>query len=760
MQTTTAAFGSNPQQTAMQVLIQIMSQSYPADHLQSMQFALNLATQHLGMTLGVICHIEGARYQIEATSNEAECRSDFGELNGLFPGAVGLLEESVFNLLNQSTSLTAIDSIASEKSTAIKSCIGVKLNVASQMIGALMFVNTASRTVPFSVSEQEFIQMLGHWVEKIMHQQALDKALNTSHQRITLALSGGNLGLWEIDLNQRKVIFNERWSQMLGYEPTELSHYLNVWRRLMHRDDLQQVYQNIKQCFEGTHAEINQTFRMRHKAGYWVWVQNHSKVIERNIDGRPIRLMGTNMDISALKKAEEEVEQLAFYDVLTHLPNRRLMLDRLAHALINSARNKTYGALIFIDLDNFKTLNETLGHDKGDILLKEVARRLQACLRDGDTVARFGGDEFVVMLDNLDSAVGKANTQVEKVGNKIIDSLNAPYDISVHQVFSSPTLGATLFNGSHDKIEDALKRADIAMYQAKGAGKNCLRFFDQTIQSHLLHKTKMVEELRVGIEKNQFVLFYQPQIDRHGNITGAEALVRWQHPTRGLVSPLEFIPLAEETGLITQIGCWVLETGCQQLVQWANNPITARYHLSINVSARQFQQSDFVNQVIMKLQKTGANPNKLKLELTESMLVDDVDDVITKMSKLRVLGVSFSLDDFGTGFSSLSFLKLLPLNQLKIDKSFVRDILTDTNDAVIARTIVALANSLGLNVIAEGVELEGQRAFLSKHGCHDYQGYLFSRPLTEQQFHAFCQSYKAPVKSKFDLLDDDDFPLL
>jgi EAL domain-containing protein (putative c-di-GMP-specific phosphodiesterase class I) len=335
---------------------------------------------------------------------------------------------------------------------------------------------------------------------------------------------------------------------------------------------------------------------------------------------------------------------------------------------------------------------------------------------------------------------------VEKVSAKIIHALNQPYDLVPQGYYSTPSLGATLFFGKNDTVDEALKRADIAMYQAKSAGRNCLRFFDPEIQANVDTKASLVETLRHGIGNNQFVLHYQPQIDRAGALTGAEALVRWNHPQHGMVSPLDFIPLAEEMGLILPLGQWVLETGCKQLVTWAESIDTEQLSLSINVSARQFQQPDFVMQVLDTLKTTNANPQRLKLELTESMLVDDIDDVIAKMTLLQRAGIKFSLDDFGTGFSSLSYLKQLPLNQLKIDKSFVQDVLTDQNDAVIARTIVALASSLGLSVIAEGVEFEGQRAFLEKNGCYEYQGYLFSRPISIQDFDDYRKSLQSVNK--------------
>ncbi|MDP2021882.1 MAG: bifunctional diguanylate cyclase/phosphodiesterase, partial [Hydrogenophaga sp.] len=386
------------------------------------------------------------------------------------------------------------------------------------------------------------------------------------------------------------------------------------------------------------------------------------------------------------------------------------------------------------DLDNFKTLNDTLGHDKGDLLLQRVAQRLVFCVREGDTVARLGGDEFVVMLEGLSENPDEAATQAETVGEKILATLNQPYRLAGYENRSTPSIGVTLFSGHQTSIDELLKQADLAMYQSKTAGRNTLRFFDPAMQAMVSERAALEVDLREAVRQQQFVLYYQPQVVEDGRLTGAEALLRWQHPRRGLVSPAEFIPLAEETGLILPLGHWVLETACAQLATWANQPKTAQLSLAVNVSANQLHQADFVDQVLAVLSRTGANAKRLKLELTESLLVSDVEKTIAKMAALKAHGVGFSLDDFGTGYSSLSYLKRLPLDQLKIDQGFVRDILIDPNDAAIAKMVVALADSLGLAVIAEGVEIEAQRDFLAHLGCHAYQGYLFSRPLPLDEF--------------------------
>ncbi|OHC64973.1 MAG: hypothetical protein A3H93_12300 [Rhodocyclales bacterium RIFCSPLOWO2_02_FULL_63_24] len=452
--------------------------------------------------------------------------------------------------------------------------------------------------------------------------------------------------------------------------------------------------------------------------------------------GRATHYVGTFTDITSRKTAEDEIRNLAFYDPLTRLPNRRLLLDRLQQALAASTRSARYGALLFIDLDNFKTLNDTLGHDIGDLLLQQVAQRLSGCVREGDTVARLGGDEFVVMLEDLSNDPEEAATQVETVGEKILLTLNQTYHLARYEYHNTPSIGVTLFADHEGTMDELLKRADLAMYQAKAAGRNTLRFFDPEMQAVVNTRAALEAGLREAVRQDQFILYYQAQVTGEGRLTGAEALLRWRHPERGLVSPLEFIPLAEDTGLILPLGHWVLQTACAQLSAWAGRPEMAHLTIAVNVSVRQFRHRDFVDQVLAILDHTGANPQRLKLELTESLLVDDVEDVIAKMAALKARGVGFSLDDFGTGYSSLSYLKRLPLDQLKIDQGFVRDILIDPNDAAIAEMVVALAASLGLAVLAEGVETEAQREFLSRQGCHAYQGYLFGRPLPLEQFEA------------------------
>ena len=452
-------------------------------------------------------------------------------------------------------------------------------------------------------------------------------------------------------------------------------------------------------------------------------------------------------DISNRKKSEQEIHQLAFYDPLTALPNRRLLMDRLHQALALSARNGRYGALLFLDLDHFKNVNDTRGHAAGDLLLIEASRRLQTCVREGDSVARLGGDEFVVLLEGLDSGADEAASLTELVAEKIRLELDQPYVLNDFECHLTVSIGIGLFINHQESAENLLQHADVAMYQAKSAGRNAIRFFDPQMQATLEARASMEADLRHALEKKQFCLHYHIQVDNLQRSLGAEVLLRWDHPRRGQISPMQFIPLAEESGLIVPVGLWVLKAVCMQLREWQKDALTRDLTLSVNVSAKQFRQPDFALQVQRVLQESGAKPSHLKLELTESTVLENVEDTIAKMRELKLLGVSFSMDDFGTGYSSLQYLKRLPLDQIKIDQSFVRDIVSDPNDAAIVQTIIAMTEVLGLNVIAEGVETVEQFEFLEHHGCHAFQGYLFSTPVPIEQFEAELRGESRTVKT-------------
>ena len=499
----------------------------------------------------------------------------------------------------------------------------------------------------------------------------------------------------------------------------------------------------------------------------WVVYPDGSKVLHETIkktfdglDGTRYGLMSVSRDITERKNQEEQIQRLAFYDSLTQLPNRRMLQDRLQLMVTTSSREERFNALFFIDLDHFKTLNDTQGHNMGDQLLIAVAARIQDSVRGEDIVARLGGDEFVALISNLDEDETTAGHVAEKVAEKIRLSICQSYKLSIKENINpnnemnfhcTPSIGISLFKSNLTSPDEILKQADVAMYQAKAAGRNAIRFFDPAMQIALEENAAMLAELHQAIDKGELELYYQIQIDETKGIQGAEVLLRWFHPRRGMVSPLDFIPLAEESGLIIPIGRWVLESACQQLKMWENIPNRENWQISVNVSALQFQQEDFVETVQEIILSNKINPHGLKLELTESMVLENVDITIEKMHQLNQLGIDFSMDDFGTGYSSLSCLKRLPLKQLKIDQSFVRDITSDPDDAAIVQTIINLSSSLKYDVIAEGVETQEQRQFLFNNGCSQYQGYLFSRPVPITEFEELVHSMSVNIAPAVEL---------
>ncbi len=459
----------------------------------------------------------------------------------------------------------------------------------------------------------------------------------------------------------------------------------------------------------------------------------YSETLIRKLEEKTQQLEAANkalqMDLEKRKEAEAKIEHLAFYDPLTGLPNRRLMQDRLLHSHAVGSRNHRYGALLFIDLDHFKLLNDTKGHHVGDLLLTMVATRLQSCMREGDTVARIGGDEFVVILENLSEDLDQAAAMAETVGDKILSLVHQPYLLNTDDYLGSASIGVCMYRDQELSVEEILRRADTAMYQAKNNGRNTLRFYDPAMQAALESRVKLETDLQLAIKNNEFKLYFQPQVSETGEVFGAEALIRWQSPQHGLTLPNDFIPLAEETGLIVPMGTWVIKSACEQLRIWQHDAKKAHLQLSVNVSARQFYQADFVEVVLKMLIDNNVQAHRLKLELTESVVLDDVPAAISKMNALKEAGLRFSLDDFGTGYSSLSYLTQLPFAQLKVDQSFVRNLDNRQPNAIIVQTIIGMANNLSLEVIAEGVESETQFTFLKSLGCQQYQGYLFGKPM-------------------------------
>ena len=486
------------------------------------------------------------------------------------------------------------------------------------------------------------------------------------------------------------------------------------------------VYVNIDGSWQGEVWDKRKTGEVFPK---WLTVSS-----DKNKDGQVTHYVGSFSDLSEYKEAQDKIQNLAFYDQLTGLPNRRLLLDRLERALAGSARNRRYGAILYLDLDHFKVINDTQGHDSGDAVLQETARRIQSTVRQKDSIARLGGDEFVVLLEEISEDHRQAAAQAKMVGDKLLEVLVLPYQVKGKHYPGSVSIGVALYQGFRETVHEILKRGDVAMYEAKKAGRNALRFFDPAMQETLERRTQLEADLRRAFAERQFQLHYQKRIGRGGKVTGAEVLLRWNHPQRGLLSPMDFIPVAEETGLIVPIGKWVLEEACRQIKAWERSERTRHLVLSVNVSARELKQSDFVDNAKKVLERTGINPSTLSLEITESILLDNIEEFIVKMKELKEIGIAFALDDFGTGYSSLSHLKRLPINELKIDKSFVRDLGVDKNDEAIVQTIIQMGKTLGMDVVAEGVETPIHRAMLERYGCHNYQGYLFGKPTALENF--------------------------
>lgn len=601
--------------------------------------------------------------------------------------------------------------------------------------GTTIWLSTSK--IPLKNQDGSVLGVVGIY-EDITKKKEMEDHLLLNAKMLNDAQHLAHMGSWGLDLINDTLVWSEEVFRIFEQDSEHFIPSYSAFSNLIHPDDREFV-NNAYMTSLSSQQPYEVTHRLLMSDGRIKWV-HESGVSTFDEQGKPLRSIGTVQDISERKSAEEEINRLAFFDVLTQLPNKTLFINRLKQMQELYTANHQYGALLFIDLDHFKTLNDTLGHAIGDTLLKQSAKRLIECVRDGDTVARLGGDEFVILLANVGKDEKYAATVSEQIAKKILSSLNQPYLLDGITYQSTASMGITLFHGDSISCDELMKQADLAMYQSKEMGRNSLSFFDPEMESSLKERSMLEEEMRRGIEEEQFVLYYQPQVYNNGSVYGAEALVRWNHPTRGFISPLEFIPLAEETGLIIPLGEWILKTACQQIKQWSHQKGFDELSISVNVSARQFNQNGFVDLVIKTINHYSIDPKLLKLELTESLLVQNIENVIEKMENLKEYGVSFSLDDFGTGYSSLAYLKRLPLDQLKIDQGFVRDILSDTNDTIICKSTIALAHSMGLSVIAEGVETKEQLEMLKSFGCGAYQGYYFSRPLIIESFEAYCFS--------------------
>lgn len=567
---------------------------------------------------------------------------------------------------------------------------------------------------------------------RLFNQQRLLQESNAS-LRVAATVFESQEGMFVADADAIILQVNKAFSQITGYQPEDVigknSEILRSGQLSAH------FYEDMRRelALNG-YWQGEDWNRRKNGEEYPCWLTISAVA---NSAGKVTNYVGAFSDITSHKQAEEKIHNLAFYDHLTGLPNRRLLLDRIGLAKASSMRNRHFGALMFLDMDNFKVLNDTRGHEIGDRLLVEVARRLKNGVREKDTVARLGGDEFVVVLDDLDETEARAVTQIEAVAEKLLGILAEPYHLPTSvpdkqgtiEYRCTSSIGIALFRYHEDSVEDMLKKADAAMYQAKAAGRNAIRFFDPAMQQAVQMRSELEAQLRNSLGNHELILHYQLQIDAEGRPIGVEALLRWNHPERGMLMPDDFILLAEDIGEIVPIGCWVLEQACGQLKQWQGVDVLKQLRIAVNVSAKQFKQSDFVERIERLITNFGVDPALLKLELTESVILDDVKDAVSKMNELKELGIRLSMDDFGTGYSSLSYLQRLPIDELKIDQSFVRDLIGSASNESIVKTIIGLAKSLEMGVVAEGVEIQGQFDLLKEKGCNGFQGYLISRPV-------------------------------
>lgn len=558
-------------------------------------------------------------------------------------------------------------------------------------------------------------------------------SLEKSEERLRLVLKGSTDAPWDWDLVTGEVYYSERWWNMLGYPSGEGIEDSEAWRRLLHPDDDGMITEYLAHLLPSTREGFSLEFRLRHHDGHYVPVLSRGFIL-RDASGMAVRMSGVNTDLTERKRTERRIYELAYFDQLTGLPNRRFLIEELEHALARSRRSGHCSALLYLDLDNFKLLNDTMGHDMGDMLLRQVARRLKASVGDSDQLARLGGDEFVVVLEGLGHSSSSAAAEADRVGTKIVSTLGQPYQLGSLLFKSSASIGITLFNGSGSDIETLLKQADLAMYRAKASGRDSVCFFDPSMQDAADRRAAFEAAMRDGLSLGQFRLFCQPQFGRSGDLVGAEVLVRWQRGREEVVGPDHFIAFAEESGLILPLGEYVLKESCRALARWYHDPELRHVKLAVNVSVHQMRDPAFPSTVAAILDKTGARPERLCLELTESVFAENTEEITQRMHELRSHGICFSLDDFGTGYSSLAYLKYFPLASLKIDRSFVRDVGTDPESAPIVEAIIALARKLKLEIVAEGVEHESQRDFLLDGGCSSIQGFLLGRPLPISDF--------------------------
>lgn len=637
------------------------------------------------------------------------------------------------------TASALAESIASKAVIAAEQAVSEAAAVANETLDETLQAarNAAEKTlqVAKNVAAEKLLVAKEEAHQTLMVAKEIAKSVNQELILREQALNSISQGVLITDSQRRITYVNEAFEQMTGYTKPELmGGSVAILQGVGTNPETINALRTALNAGQSFHDEIL-NYR---KNGSTFWNELTINPVKDG-EGNLMQFVSVQRDVSDRKSSAEKIERLAFYDQLTDLPNRLLLMDRLNHAFTSSKRSGREGAVLFIDADKFKDVNDTLGHKIGDLLIQQIAKRLESCMRSGDTIANMGGDEFVVVLEDLSKQRIEAAKQVSAIGEKILVALNQLYQLDKHEYRGTCSIGAVLFWDHEHSAEELLKRADIALFRSKSVGRNALTFFNNEMQVAIQERVTLEREMYTALERQQFLLHYQIQVDSTHRILGAEALIRWQHPERGLLSPVHFIPLAEELGLILPIGQWVLETACAQLKAWEKGVLTRDLVLSVNVSAKEFRQVDFAAQIKALVQRHAINPALLKLELTESMLLDSTEDAITLMNTLKEIGVRFCLDDFGTGYSSLQYLKRLPIGQLKIDLSFVRDIVTDNSDQVIVRTIVVMAQSLGIRVIAEGVETKEQYQLLLDSGCTEYQGYLFGKPMPIEQFEALLK---------------------
>jgi diguanylate cyclase (GGDEF)-like protein/PAS domain S-box-containing protein len=565
-------------------------------------------------------------------------------------------------------------------------------------------------------------------VRNITERKRFEEALRRSESGLTEAQRIDHIGNWEYNVARDQAYWSDEMYRIFGFVPQEFVPTYKAFLRLIHPDDRESVRKSVREAlYEGEQYDIE--YRIVRPDGEVRSIHTRYEVVHDET-GRPVRSVGTLHDITERKALEERLEHQAFHDPLTDVPNRTLFMDRLEHALARAGRSKDSVAVMFLDLDNFKLMNDSLGHEVGDRLLVAAAERLQSCLRPGDTIARLGGDEFTILLENIGGESGAT-----RVAERITEALRAPFAIAGQDLFVTSSIGIALSSPDRDRPADLLQEADLAQYQAKSSGKACYEVFDPGMKTHALERLELGNELRQALERGEFKLCYQPKVElATGRFAGVEALVRWEHPERGLVSPSKFIPIAEETGLILSIGRWVLEEACRQAHEWQEQyPGASLSMVCVNLSAKQLQHPRIVEDIARVLRETGLDPCRLCLEITESVVMEDAPSTITTLQELKDLGVCLAIDDFGTGYSSLSYLKRFPVDFVKIDRSFIEELREDAGDAAVVSGIVALAHTLGMRVIAEGVETTGQLAQLRELGCDLAQGNHFREPLPSEE---------------------------